>query len=984
MNINNEQLHEELSNNHESDLQTASTSESNATEKRTRPSAKKTTVTKKVVSKNSIRSNDAQSGVPMSNDESLSQQTPKSSIKKTAKTQHSDTQIEKETVAKSASKSDRAKKSSKDDTAHISETSKQDEPSALVAKKSAKKSSAKSTKASAEPPSIEELTAFITSLKSSAKSTTSSDDDYDNEEGFSDESHLQADEDKRSNIAGDDEMVQLADGRPISRREQRRLQWLDKRRQLIELKKQERLSKKQQRTESTIDNDGLDDNTPSTSVTGASQTKSTPPLTPQSKSNQNTREQSAQISALKGNEKHVHNRQDKTQTRQESQPSDKRNTPDKNVPKGQAQQSKNLPLKSEQNKSSEAQQKSNTQPQAKPQPQVKPQPQAKPQPRLENAPANAQKQHNIPQATAPQTEQRTLPQSPKQSESKGAKSKSQPNSKLEQIPKTKPREADDKHPQQQSQTAKPDTKKDTAKQLPKKGKQPTRPSQQDTMDSLDEQIVHTKIPPKRFYMPKRLANVPLVSDEVHAIVERVENFMVNELLVDDGASILIAVSGGVDSVVLLDILSIISYERGYLLNVVHVNHQLRGDDSKRDERHVRALADRYHLGCHSTSVNVKEFASRHSLSIEEAARELRYKFFRQTSGTVRAGYCATAHHADDSAETLLMNLFRGTGLTGLAGIPPRRLLMKKTTLVRPLLCLSKSEILEYAKLRNLEWYDDDTNTIATFTRNKVRHDLIPKIKEEFNPNIVATLSRTASLLRRADGFIDSLIDSTYSDITTESDNKISIDVHKFSVLHEFLQGELAERAVAWLTTGKPVSLSAIDRIISLTDKAPGTKETLYQNVIALRERDSIVLMYENHVQEIYLSIYKLGVFHIGKYTITLDEVTRNDVRIGESKNVEYVDYDKLPYRLTLRTWHPGDTFHPIGMKGHSKVSDYLTNAKVENSERSNTVVVTTTTDIVWLVGHRLSDDFKLTNETRRIVRMSVIEDREEISETSAS
>lgn len=985
MNINYDQQ-EELLGNSESDTKSAVSGESIATEKRTRPTAKKTTATKKTSPKKPTKGSEGQNTTSSDDDNTSTQQVSKSVLKKSAKSPQSVDSIEKETMVKPVSKSDRTKKSSKDATPK-SEASKQDEQSTSATKKSAKKPSmAKSSKqgATAEPPSIEELTAFITSLKSSSKNVTShEDDDFDNDDDLSNESNLAVEDDNRqADSAEDDEMVQQADGRPISRREQRRLQWLEKRRQLIELKKQERLSKKLQRTDTVNDGDGAGDNIATPANAGTSQAKTpTPTTAPQSAQSKNTqtgRQQPPQISASKGNVKPQPNQQGKPQASKDTpQPNDRRQASDKTIQKGQ-QQTNNTVSQQKQNRVADGQQKANTS-------RTAPHAQGKPQVRQGTAPANTQKSPNTPQPANAQAEQKSSPNIAKQGASRTVESKPQPTSKQKPTSKTKPQEVADIPQQHPTETAKQDVKKDNTKQPPKKGKQPTRTPHQDKPDVADEQqIIQNKIPPKRFYMPKRLANVPLVSDEVHEIIERVENYMVNELLVDDGASILIAVSGGVDSVVLLDILSIISYERGYLLNIVHVNHQLRGDDSKRDERHVRTLAERYHVGCHSTSVNVKEFANRHSLSIEEAARELRYKFFRQTSGTVRAGYCATAHHADDSAETLLMNLFRGTGLTGLAGIPPRRLLMKKTTLVRPLLCLSKNEILEYAKLRNLEWHDDDTNTIATFTRNKVRHDLIPKIKEEFNPNIIATLSRTASLLRRADGFIDSLIDSTYSDITTESDNKISIDIHKFSVLHEFLQGELAERAVAWLTTGKPVSLSAIDRIISLIDKAPGTRETLYQNTIALRERDSIVLMYENHVQEIYLSIYKLGVFHIGRYTITLDEVTRNEVRIGESKNVEYVDYDKLPYRLTLRTWHPGDTFHPIGMKGHSKVSDYLTNAKVENSERSNTVVVTTTTDIVWLVGHRLSDDFKLTNETRRIIRMSVLEDKEEPTDTTKS
>ncbi len=411
-------------------------------------------------------------------------------------------------------------------------------------------------------------------------------------------------------------------------------------------------------------------------------------------------------------------------------------------------------------------------------------------------------------------------------------------------------------------------------------------------------------PVKQYYVFRDIRNKPELPEAAARIVQRVEDFLQNELLVEDGESILIGVSGGVDSVVLLDILHVLSFEHAFVLNIAHVNHGLRGNAAKRDEKFVKALAQSYDIPCHSTQVKVDEFAKKHSLSLEVAARELRYKFFRQTCSTLRTQVCATAHNADDAAETMLMNLFRGTGLTGLAGIPSRRPLVKKTQLVRPLLQLSREEILEYAGLRELEWYEDETNTLTRFTRNKVRHDLLPKLKEEYNPKIVESLNRTAQLLRRADGFIDSLIHSTYHSVVQEKEDSCVIDIHRFEALHDFLQGEIVERAISTLTFGRTVSFAAIDRIVSLLSKEVGTRENVVNNLIAIREADSIVMMYEQHLQEIFLTTYKLGEYSIGKYKLTLEECQRNDVRIGQNKMIEYFDYDRLPYRLTLRTWHP--------------------------------------------------------------------------------
>lgn len=493
------------------------------------------------------------------------------------------------------------------------------------------------------------------------------------------------------------------------------------------------------------------------------------------------------------------------------------------------------------------------------------------------------------------------------------------------------------------------------------------PEHSDTLDTVAEER-YALPPPKRFFVYKDITRKPELSDFVARIAERVEKYMIHDLLVEDGESILVGVSGGVDSVVLLDILHVLSFEHGFSLSVAHVNHGLRGADAKRDEKFVRSLAQKYDVPCHSTQVQVKDFAKKHSLSEEVAARELRYKFFRQTASTIRANSCATAHTADDAAETLLMNLFRGTGLSGLAGIPPRRPLVKKTQLIRPLLQLSKEEIISYAQERELEWFEDETNTLTTYTRNKVRHEVLPRLKEEFNPKIIESLNRTATLLRKADGFIESFIDSTYHSVVNEKEDSCVIDIHKLEALHEFLQSEIIERCISTLTFGRTVSFASMDRILSLLNKEVGARETIVNNLIALRNRGEIVLMYEQHLQEVFLTIYKLGTYTIGKYTLTLEECHRNDVRIGQDKMVEFFDYDRLPYRLTLRTWHAGDILHAIGLNGHVKISDLLTNEKVDAGERASKLVLATSTDIIWACGLRMSEDFKITNETRRIVR----------------
>ncbi|MCX7929892.1 MAG: tRNA lysidine(34) synthetase TilS [Chlorobi bacterium] len=475
--------------------------------------------------------------------------------------------------------------------------------------------------------------------------------------------------------------------------------------------------------------------------------------------------------------------------------------------------------------------------------------------------------------------------------------------------------------------------------------------------------------PRRVFVVRDLVQMPDIPNDCVSFIERIERTLRNELAVETGATIVVALSGGIDSIVLLDVLFILSYEHGYALHIAHVNHRLRSGESDRDEAFVRSVAKHYDLSCHITHVETESFARQHRLGIEEAARELRYRFLRQMCGTVHAQYCAVAHTADDTAETLLLNLFRGSGLTGLSSIPPKRPLTKKAQLIRPLLGITREEIVSYANARNLRWVEDSSNTERAYRRNRLRLDILPTLKEHFNPRIVETLARTAALLRQADGFIESLLESTYAQIATVRDGRVELDRTQLVHLHPFVQGEIIERAIGELTAGKAVSRAAVERVLGILTADIGTRHSVIGGIEALADRHAIVLSDEQAEQAVYLPIFKLGTYSIGRFSITLEEVSRNDVRLGTDPNIEYFDYDKLPYRLFLRTWQAGDRFAPIGMHGERVlVADYLTNAKVSEHDRRTAAVLSTTDSIVWLCGYRMSEMFKLTNETRRIIR----------------
>lgn len=445
------------------------------------------------------------------------------------------------------------------------------------------------------------------------------------------------------------------------------------------------------------------------------------------------------------------------------------------------------------------------------------------------------------------------------------------------------------------------------------------------------------------------------------------------LVIRDEEKIVCAVSGGVDSVVLLDALAQLSHEHGYELVVAHFNHRLRGDAADRDEKFVRSLAKQYGLPFFGGAGDVMDYAANNRMSIETAARELRYRYFeyvlRQTGSTT----LALAHTADDVAETVLMNLLRGSGLTGLCGMPARRSFGRKTFLVRPLLQFKKEQLKQYAALRELTWHEDESNTLLQHTRNKVRHQLLPLLQQEYSPAVSDTLNRTARLLQGADELVSQTVSNVMPQVIAESGSgRILLSVSALASHTPFLQGEIIQRAVQEHFSLPGLTLDTTERILHLLISEAGARHDINRQLCAIRDREHIVIALRNNVNDVNLKVEKNNEYTIGDKIFSIHETLRRDAKFTDEPTVEYIDADLLPYRLTLRTWQQGDTFQPLGMKGTVKVSDFLTNQKVAVMEKSSALVLCTATDIVWVCGMRISDKFKVTRTTQKIVRLEYI------------
>jgi tRNA(Ile)-lysidine synthase len=465
---------------------------------------------------------------------------------------------------------------------------------------------------------------------------------------------------------------------------------------------------------------------------------------------------------------------------------------------------------------------------------------------------------------------------------------------------------------------------------------------------------------------------------ITAAIDKVDDIMNNDFFVPIDSRILVAVSGGVDSVVLLDILAQMVEKFNFELIVCHFNHNLRGKESDEDEKYVARLAKKYGLQFLSGQGNVRKYAEKYSLGIEQAARRLRYRFLDKTARSGKVDYIATAHNANDTVETFLLNLFRGAGLTGLSGIPEMRQIAKNLALIRPLSRMQRAEIEEYARLRSLEWREDATNALLIYSRNRIRHDLLPKLEKEYSPAVVDVIKRTAWLFRNADEFIADYVKMGVNRVITDKgSDRFAIKIGFFQTYNEFIQGEIIQSAMRKHFNQQPVSLKTIDRILDLMSSPVGSICEISRDFIVLKDRDKLIFSRKKPAFECDMFIDRIGIFKVGKQKIILDKVYKKDVKFTRDPNIEYFDMDKLPKLLHLRRWQPGDSFKPVNFEGHVKVGDYLTNQKVSLLDKQNVLVLTNRVDIIWVCGFRMSDDYKVTKSTQRVIKAEFIDNAAE-------
>jgi len=420
---------------------------------------------------------------------------------------------------------------------------------------------------------------------------------------------------------------------------------------------------------------------------------------------------------------------------------------------------------------------------------------------------------------------------------------------------------------------------------------------------------------------------------------------------------LLTVSGGVDSIVMLDLF----LKAGFSAGVAHCNFGLRGEESDDDESFVRQLAERNGLPFFSKHFDVKSLVRSKGISTQMAARQMRYQWFEELRAANGYTYIVTAHHANDSLETTLLNLVRGTGLSGLHGITTLN-----GRLLRPLLFATKEEILAYAKENNLHWREDRSNDTDDYKRNRIRHKVVPALKE-LNPSLEKTFNHSGGKLLSADQLLKDMLNGWAESVVTKSNDQIRINVASLMA-----GSEPAYRL--WHLLGNfGFSYQQSVQIIASIPGISG-KQFLSDSHILLIDREALIVKSKAADQEhSNLTIFETeGEYKLGSFSLRMMQRGRDsNSRSGYENNTAFLDPEKLVFPLIVRKWQAGDTFQPFGMKGKKKkLSDFFTDLKMDLFAKQNTyILLNGNEEIIWVIGLRLDERYRIDGNEEKLLEV---------------
>lgn len=440
------------------------------------------------------------------------------------------------------------------------------------------------------------------------------------------------------------------------------------------------------------------------------------------------------------------------------------------------------------------------------------------------------------------------------------------------------------------------------------------------------------------------------------MVEQFIKFIHEENLFHSSQRILLAVSGGADSMLMLHLF----VNNGFPVAVAHCNFGLRGRESDGDEQFVVDYCDLHNIACYTEHFKTSEFALEEGISIEMAARDLRYDWFNQLLDQHGYDYLATAHHLDDVIETFLINLSRGSGIKGLSGIQP-----KSERIIRPMLFANRAEILDYCQRMSIAYRTDSSNIETVYKRNLIRHKILPLL-EDLNPAFRKNALKTIGNLHETGQLFQQRMSEIKSMVYSEDEQGVMIHIEKLL--------NLSPQRTILFELIRPFGFQAeqTDDIIDSLNKLSG-KKFFSEDYRLVKDREYLLISsrHQKHNKVFYIEEDCSKVSLPVQMSIEKMERTK-DFHFSTLPNVVDLDLEKLIFPLILRHWQEGEYFQPLGMAGLKKLSDFFIDEKYSIPEKENAWILASGNQLVWIVGKRLDDRFKITAKTKQIVRIRLL------------
>ena len=419
---------------------------------------------------------------------------------------------------------------------------------------------------------------------------------------------------------------------------------------------------------------------------------------------------------------------------------------------------------------------------------------------------------------------------------------------------------------------------------------------------------------------------------------------------------LLAVSGGIDSMVLFDLF----LKNNINFSVASCNFQLRGKDSDNDLKFVENICIKNSINFYSTVLDVDKLSTMRKISTQMAARELRYDFFKKILEKHKYSYIVTAHHLDDNIETIIFNFIKSTGYKGLVGIP-----FNKNKILRPLINISKEEIEDYAVSNNISWRLDKSNNSNKYSRNKIRNEVIPLLKE-INPSLGKSLTESLKRIQKLSHDIKTRIDLFIQKFVDFKDDYINIkkdfidDIEKYEILlFDFFQDY-------------GFNYSQIENIIKSL-KAKNQKKFISLNYELIIERKSIFIITKDFLVKTRYESKEIENIVLPFFNLSVKKYKKSLFTLNKSNNNAQLDFDKITYPICIRNYKKGEKFLPLGMRKNKKISDFLSDKKINYIIKLRQCVITDSTDsVLWVVGHQISNKFKVDSETKNILEFEII------------